>query len=75
MERPKNVKIIDNKWVFRLKRHPDDQVKEYKARLVAKGFMQRKSFDYDETYSPVARLATVRTLLAVINHKTSKHNK
>lgn len=69
MEKPKNVKIIDSKWVFRLKRYPNGQIKEYKARLVAKDFMQRQGFDYEETYSPVARLITIRTLLAVINHK------
>lgn len=72
VRKPENVKVIDNKWVFRLKRHPDGQIKGYKARLVAKGFMQRKGFNYEETYAPVARLTTIRTLVAVINYKNLK---
>jgi len=43
VKKPKNAKIIDSsKWVFRLKRYPDDQIKEYKAYLVAKGFIKER---------------------------------
>ena len=44
-------------------------MERYKARLVAKGCSQRKGFDYDETYAPVARLTMLRLLISIINKK------
>ena len=44
--------LIGCKWVFRIKRSPDDTVERYKARLVSKGFHQQKCIDYHETFSP-----------------------
>ena len=64
---PKDAEIIDTKWVFAFK--PLEKIREdrYKARLVVRGFAQEKTFDYDEIYSPVARMSTLRTLLAIGN--------
>jgi hypothetical protein len=59
-------KIIDCKWVFRIKKNADGTIDRYKARLVAKGFKQRHCIDYEETFSPVVKSATIRLVLTIV---------
>ncbi|GKA04609.1 retrovirus-related pol polyprotein from transposon TNT 1-94 [Tanacetum coccineum] len=61
---PRNMKIIGTKWVFRNKLDENGIVSQNKARLVAQGYNQQEGIDYDETYAPVARLESIRILLA-----------
>ncbi|KAG7576575.1 Ribonuclease H-like superfamily [Arabidopsis thaliana x Arabidopsis arenosa] len=65
VELPEGKHSIGVKWVFRTKYHADGSVQKYKARLVVKGYAQEYGVDYEETFSPVARFDTVRTLLAL----------
>ncbi|GJS45168.1 retrovirus-related pol polyprotein from transposon TNT 1-94 [Tanacetum coccineum] len=61
---PRNMTIIGTKLVFRNKLDENGIVSRNKARLVAQGYNQQEGIDYDETYAPVARLESIRILLA-----------
>ncbi|GJZ99903.1 retrovirus-related pol polyprotein from transposon TNT 1-94 [Tanacetum coccineum] len=61
---PMDMTIIGTKWVYRNKLDENGVVTRNKARLVAQGYNQQKGIDYDETYAPVARLESIRILLA-----------
>ncbi|GKF33139.1 retrovirus-related pol polyprotein from transposon TNT 1-94 [Tanacetum coccineum] len=61
---PRNMTIIGTKWVFRNKLDENGIVSRNKAWLVAQGYNQQEGIDYDETYAPVARLDSIRVLLA-----------
>lgn len=66
---PEGRTPITNKWVFKIKRGINAKPDRYKARLVARGFSQRYGLDYSETYSPVAKLDTLRAVLALANQE------
>ena len=62
---PEGANIVGSKWVFRAKKDAAGVVVRYKARLVAQGFSQIPGVDYFDTFAPVARLASIRTVLAI----------
>ncbi|GKE28759.1 retrovirus-related pol polyprotein from transposon TNT 1-94 [Tanacetum coccineum] len=62
---PIRQSVIGTKWVFRNKLDENGIVSRNKARLVAQGYNQQEGIDYDETYAPVARLESIRILLAI----------
>ena len=53
------------KWAFKKKLRPDGTIEKYKVRLVDKGYTQKEDENFFDTYSPVARLTTIRVLLSL----------
>jgi len=68
VELPHGHRTIGLKWVYKVKRDENGNIVKYKARLVAKGYVQQPGVDFDEVFAPVARLESVRLLLAIAAH-------
>jgi len=67
--RPTKANVVTGKWIFKHKFHADGSLERYKARWVLRGFTQRPGVDYDETFSPVVKPATVRTVITVAHSR------
>ena len=63
--RPPGVNLVTGKWVFRHKFKSDGSLDRYKAQWVLRGFTQRPGIDYDETFSPVVKPATIWMVLTL----------
>jgi hypothetical protein len=68
-ELPEGAKKIGVKWVYKTKYNEHGDVDKYKARLVAKGYSQQHGIDYTEVFAPVARMDTVRMIIALAAQK------
>lgn len=62
---PPGRRAIGSRWVFKVKRLPDGSIDKYKGRIVAQGFSQVQGVHYNEVFAPTARMAAVRTVIAI----------
>ena len=70
--RPKGVNVIGTKWIFKNKSNEHGTVIIIKSRLVVQGYTQVEGIDFDETFAPLARLESIRILLAIASHLNFK---
>ena len=57
--------MVSSKWIYKIKHDADGSIEKYKARFVARGFSQKEAIDYEETFSPVERHTSIRTIMAL----------
>ena len=57
--------MMFGKWIFKIKHATDESIEKYKARFVSKGFSQKEGIDYEDTFDPVARYTSIRTIMAL----------
>jgi hypothetical protein len=65
----KGANVIGCKWVYKVKKKSNVSIDRYKARLVAKDFKQRYGIDYEDTFSPVVKAATIQLVLSIVVSK------
>ena len=64
--RPKGKSVVTSRWIYKVKYATDGSIKKHKAQFVARGFSQVEGIDYDETFAPVARYTSIRTVMAIV---------
>jgi hypothetical protein len=57
--------VVTSKWIYKIKHAIDGSVEKYKVRFVARGFSQVEGIDYEETFAPVARYTSIRTIISL----------
>jgi hypothetical protein len=68
VDQPKGINPIGCKWVFMRQTYMDENIQMYKVRLIAKGYKQKQGVNFDETFSPVAMLKSIRILLVMATY-------
>ena len=62
---PKGKRVLKNKWVYRMKEEEGGK-KKFKSRLVVKGFSQKEGIDFNEIFSPVVKMNSIRAILRLV---------
>ena len=57
--------LVTSKWIHKIKHDVDGSIEKYKAKFVSQGFSQKEGIEYEETFAPVARYTSIRTILAL----------
>jgi hypothetical protein len=63
--RPEEKSVVTSKWIYKIKHVVDGSVEKYKARCVARGFSQKEGEDYDETFAPIAKYTSIRSIIVI----------
>ena len=63
--RPQDRSVVGSRWIYKIKYVADGSVEKCKARFVAKGYAQKGGIDYEETFSPVAKYTSIRTVISL----------
>ena len=70
--RPKDKAVVSSKWIFKIKHVENGSIEKYKARFVACRFSQKEGIDYEETFAPIERYASIRSIMALAAKMKSK---
>ena len=63
--RPEGKSVVTSRWLYKVKYTADGSIEKHKARFVARGFSQVEGIDYNETFAPVVRYTSIRTIMAI----------
>jgi hypothetical protein len=63
--RPEGKSVVTSKWIYKIEHATDGSVEKYKARFVARRFFQVEGIDYEDTFAPVARYTSIRTIISL----------
>ena len=63
--RTKGKSVVTSKWIYKIKHAADGSIEKYKARFMACGFSQKEGIDYEETFAPIARYTSIRSVLSL----------
>ncbi len=72
--RQSDMHVIGSTWTFRIKKDQNGKPTRHKSRLCAQGFRQTFGIDYEETYSPVVDITTIRLMLSLVSHHISPYS-
>eukprot|EP00253_Pinus_taeda_P030211 PITA_30211 len=64
--RPEDRSVVGSRWIYKIKYAADGSIEKYKARFVAKAYAQKKGIDYEETFAPVARYTSIRSVISLV---------
>ena len=63
--RPQERSVVASRWIYKIKYVADDNIEKFKARFVAKGYAQKEGIEYEETFAPVARYISIRSMISL----------
>eukprot|EP00253_Pinus_taeda_P014231 PITA_14231 len=65
VSRPEGKSIVTSRWLYKIKHAADGSIEKFKARFVARGFSQVEGVDYEETFAPIARYTSIRSIISI----------